>query len=108
MSTSVTISKEDGITGNRRRCPREPLKWVVLAFFGETNWGKLVDMNESGMCFEFEQRPALGERISFTLEAMGRMPASFGGESSATLSRRPVRSNGHATLKELRESSSQI
>src|SRR6267143_1850812 len=81
MSTSVTIFKEDGINGNRRRCPREPLKCVVvLAFFGETNWGKLVDVNESGMCLEFEQRPALGERISFTLETMGRMPASFGGE----------------------------
>jgi len=81
MSTPVTIVKNDnGITGNRRCCPREPIKWVVLAFFGETNWGKLMNINESGMCFEFEERPALGERISFVLEAMGCMPASFGGE----------------------------
>src|SRR5258708_28772423 len=80
MSTSATIFGENGLTGNRRRCPREPLNWVVLVFFGETNWGKLVNLNENGMCFEFEERPSLGQRISFTIEAMGRMPASFGGE----------------------------
>src|SRR5260370_4131982 len=32
------------------------------------------------MCFEFAQLPSERERINFTLEAMGRLPAWFGGE----------------------------
>src|SRR5437588_12800506 len=26
---------------------REPLKWVVLTYFGQDNWGKLIDLNET-------------------------------------------------------------
>jgi TonB family protein len=80
MSTLATILEQDGNTINRRGCPRAPLKWVVLVYFGENNWGKLLNMNESGMCFEFAEQPSLNQRINFTFEAMGRMPAQFGGE----------------------------
>jgi TonB family protein len=80
MSTLATISEQDGNTINRRGCPRAPLKWVVLVYFGENNWGKLLNMNESGMCFEFAEEPSLNQRITFTFDAMGCMPAQFGGE----------------------------
>jgi hypothetical protein len=80
MSTAATILEENGVTRNRRGCPREPLKWVVLVYFGEDNWGKLLNLTENGMCFEFAETPPPGQRINFSFEAMGRMPASFGGE----------------------------
>jgi TonB family protein len=53
---------------------------VVLVFFGEDNWGKLTDMSESGMSFEFSRQPALGERVNFTFQAMGCMPVPRAGE----------------------------
>jgi len=80
MFTSATIFEQGGQTINRRGRPREPLKWVVLVYFGENNWGKLLNMNESGMCLEFAEPPTPGERIRFAFEAMGRTPAHFGGE----------------------------
>jgi TonB family protein len=80
MSILATILSQDGLSGERRGRTREALKWVVLVYFCENNWGKLLNVNESGMCFEFAEAPKLGQRISFTLEAMGRMPAPFGGE----------------------------
>jgi hypothetical protein len=80
MSMAATILEENGLTRNRRECPREPLKWVILVYFGENNWGKLLNMTENGVCFEFADPPSLGQRINFSFEAMGRMPASFGGE----------------------------
>jgi TonB family protein len=81
MSTATAIFNEDGQAANRRSSTREPLKSVVLVFFGQNNWGKLLDMNESGMRFEFAEPPSLGERIRFTFEVMGRKPAPFGGEA---------------------------
>ena len=30
--------------------------YVVLAFFGEDNWGKLTNLSESGMAIEFARR----------------------------------------------------
>ena len=80
MSTSATFLEENSKSGNRRGCRREPLKWVVLVYFGENNWGKLLNLNETGMCLEFADAPSEGERIGFTLQAMGRMPDEFGGE----------------------------
>src|ERR1700704_2397045 len=80
MFTSATIFEQGGQTINRRGRPREPLKWVVLVYFGENNWGKLLNLNETGMCLEFADSPSQGERIGFTLQAMGRMPEAFGGE----------------------------
>ena len=80
MSTSATFLDENSKSGNRRGCRREPLKWVVLVYFGENNWGKLLNLNETGMCLEFADAPSQGERIGFELQAMGRMPEAFGGE----------------------------
>ncbi len=80
MSTSATFLEENGKSGNRRGCRREPLTWVVLVYFGENNWGKLLNLNETGMGLEFADAPSQGERIGFTLQAMGRMPEAFGGE----------------------------
>ena len=57
----------------RRSCRRATLQWVVLVFFGGDQWGKLVDLSEKGMCFQFEQPPALRQSINFTFEAMGCM-----------------------------------
>ena len=57
----------------RRSCRRATLQWVVLVFFGGDHWGKLVDLSEKGMCFQFEHPPALRQSINFTFEAMGCM-----------------------------------
>src|SRR6266699_292928 len=80
MSSAPTIHKNDSRGSERRSCPREPLKWVVLVFFGEDNWGKLIDMSESGMSIEFAHLPPLHQRIDFTFEAMGCMPLPAGGK----------------------------
>ena len=73
MHTSAAAHKHDWRTNERRSCPREPLSWIVLVFFGQSNWGKLVDLSEKGMCFQFEQPPSVKEPIEFTFEAMGCM-----------------------------------
>ena len=86
MSSSPAISKDNTKTGERRAFPREALNhYVVLVFFGEDNWGKLTNMSESGMAFEFSRPPSLRERVNFTFQVMGCMPmpreASVLGES---------------------------
>jgi TonB family protein len=73
MITSAAAHKHDWRTNERRSCSRESLNWIVLVFFGQSNWGKLVDLSERGMCFQFEQPPSLKEPIEFTFEAMGCM-----------------------------------
>ena len=73
MFTSAAAHKHDWRTNDRRSCSREALNWIVLVFFGQNNWGKLVDLSEKGMCFQFEQAPPLKESIEFTFEAMGCM-----------------------------------
>ena len=80
MSTSPTIHQNESQSGERRSGSREPLKWVVLVYFGQDNWGKLIDLSETGMRFEFAQTPSESERVNFTFQAMGRLPDSFGGE----------------------------
>ena len=75
MFTSVRISKDSWRIEERRSSPREALKrHVVLVFFSEDNWGKLTNVSESGMAFEFAKPPLLRERVSFTFQAMGCMP----------------------------------
>ena len=73
MHTSAAAHKHDWRTNERRSCSREALNWIVLVFFGQNNWGKLIDLSEKGMCFQFEQPPSLKESIEFTFEAMGCM-----------------------------------
>src|SRR5205823_915986 len=75
MSSAPAISNDNGRPGERRGFPREMLThYVVLAFFGEDNWGKLTNLIESGMAIEFARPPSLRERANFTLQVMGCMP----------------------------------
>lgn len=73
MITSAAAHKNDWRTNERRSCSREELSWIVLVFFGQNNWGKLIDLSEKGMRFQFEQPPSVKEPIEFTFEAMGCM-----------------------------------
>lgn len=70
MLTAEAVHRHED---ERRSCRRATLQWVVLVFFGGDQWGKLVDLSEKGMCFQFEHPPALRQSISFTFEAMGCM-----------------------------------
>jgi TonB family protein len=73
MSTSPEIDKNGSALGEQRSCPRKRLDSVVLVFFGQRNWGKLIDLNEKGMSIEFAHPPAMHELGHFTFEAMGCM-----------------------------------
>jgi protein TonB len=86
MSSSPVVSNDRAKREERRSSSREVLHhYVVLVYFGEDNWGKLTNMSENGMAFEFSRPPALHERINFTFQVMGCMPvpqdASVLGES---------------------------
>ena len=82
MSSSTEASKDSVKTEERRSSPRETLKrYVVLVFFGEDNWGKLTNMSESGMAFEFAKPPELSEQVTFTFQAMGCMPMPNNGKA---------------------------
>ena len=86
MSSSPVISSDKARPEERRSCSRGVLNhYVVLVYFGEDNWGKLTNMSEGGMAFEFSRPPALHERVNFTFQVMGCMPmphdASVLGES---------------------------
>lgn len=80
MSPVTATDDAKSTNGERRGSRRESLKRVVLIFFGENNWGKLTDVSESGMSFEFAQEPALSERMGFRFETMGCVVAHLGGE----------------------------
>src|SRR6266404_6042672 len=80
MSSSPITYENKSFSSERRSVSREPLKWVVLVYFGLDNWGKLIDLSESGMRFEFAQPPSDREKINFTFEAMGCLPGPSGGE----------------------------
>ena len=77
MHTAIA-HKHDWRTSERRSCHREPLQWAVLVFFGD-NWGKLIDLSERGMSFQFAHAPALHKPITFTFETMGCMPLPHDG-----------------------------
>ena len=82
MSSVMPTSQSSENTEERRSSPREKLKGcVVLVFFGEDNWGKLTNMSESGMAFEFAKPPSLQERVTFTFQAMGGMPPPRNGKA---------------------------
>jgi protein TonB len=80
MSSTVTIHKDEPPIRDRRCGPREPVQQAVLVFFGENNWGKLIDVGESGMSFEFTEAPPLRQRINFKFETMGCTAARLGGQ----------------------------
>jgi len=86
FSISPAISNEGAKPEERRGSARQRLSHcVVLAFFGEDSWGRLVNISESGMAFEFSKPPSLREQVNFTFQVMGCMPlpedASVLGES---------------------------
>ena len=82
MPTSAATSRDSERTEERRNAARETLRrYVVLVFFGEDNWGKLTNMSESGMAFEFAKPPSLEERVNFTFQAMGCMPMPQNGKA---------------------------
>jgi TonB family protein len=80
---SSTTQKEQVETDNRRLYPRGTIRRVVLVFFGLGKWGKLINISEGGMAFEFYEPPPRGQRISFGLEVMGREPPEPLGKPSA-------------------------
>lgn len=71
MFTSEAVHRHNGRASERRSSRRTTLQWVVLVFFGQDHWGKLIDLSEKGMRFQFEHPPALQGPINFTFEAMG-------------------------------------
>jgi TonB family protein len=77
---SLTTQKEQVETDNRRLYPRETIRGVVLVFFARGKWGRLINISEGGMAFEFYQLPPSGQMISFGLEAMGREPPEPSGK----------------------------
>jgi TonB family protein len=76
---SLATQKEQVETDNRRLYPRGTIRGVVLVFFGLGKWGKLINIGEGGMAFEFYQLPPSGQQISFGLELMGREPSEPSG-----------------------------
>ncbi len=59
-------------------------------FFGLGKWGRLINIGEGGMAFEFYQPPPSGQRISFGLEVMSGEPP----EPSGKLATDPIRADG--------------
>jgi len=59
-------------------------------FFGIGKWGRLINIGEGGMAFEFYQLPPSGQRISFGLEVMSREPP----EPSGQLATDSIRADG--------------
>ena len=49
-------------------------------FFGLGKWGKLINISEGGMAFEFYQPPPSDQPISFGLEVMGHEPSEPSGK----------------------------
>jgi TonB family protein len=80
MASSGTFLEPSSKIENRRACARLPLGWVVLVYFGESNWGKLCNVNENGMCLEFADPPRTGQNVRFTMESMGRLPMTVEGD----------------------------
>jgi TonB family protein len=81
MFSSSTLPLNSRRVRERRGRVREPLRGIVLVFFGNRNWGKLIEMNEEGMSFEFAHLPSLRQRVNFTFEVMGSRPTPHVGKS---------------------------
>jgi len=82
---SLTSQKEQIETNNRRLCPRGTFRGAVLVFFGLGKWGKLINISEGGMAFEFYELPPSGERLSFALEIMDREPSERSGDATDSI-----------------------
>lgn len=82
-SLLTAASKEKATLVHRRSCARTKPDEAVLVRFGETNWGKLINISEDGMSFEFAQAPATAKTIAFQLESMCCESAEPGESRSA-------------------------
>jgi TonB family protein len=69
-------------SADRRAHPRETLPWLALTFFDSDNWGRLINLSETGMAFEFSQPPALRQVSTFVLETITPQPSQPGGDLS--------------------------
>jgi TonB family protein len=67
MSLPVPNEKFNLETGDRRLFPRKILPGVVLVFFGRNGWGRLVNISEGGIAFEFSGLSDTEQVISFEL-----------------------------------------
>jgi TonB family protein len=67
MSLSLPNKNIDLETGDRRLFPRKVLPQIVLVFFGRNGFGRLVNLSEDGMAFEFSGLSDTGQVISFEL-----------------------------------------
>jgi TonB family protein len=70
----LTSQRQQIEANNRRLSPRGTFRGGVLVFFGIGKWGRLINISEGGMAFEFYELPPSGHRLSFSLEVMGREP----------------------------------
>src|SRR5882762_9672512 len=82
---SLTSQKEQIESNNRRHCPRGTFRGAVLVFFGLGKWGKLINISEGGMAFEFYELPPSGERLNFALEIMDREPSERSGDATDSI-----------------------
>ncbi len=87
----MASQKEQIETNNRRLCPRGTIRGGVLVFFGLGKWGRLINISEGGMAFEFYELPPSGQRLRFGLEVMGREPS----EGSSKLAIDSIDADGH-------------
>jgi Gram-negative bacterial TonB protein C-terminal/PilZ domain len=67
MSSSLQNETLIPETGDRRLFSRKKLPQVVLVFFARNGWGRLVNISEDGMAFEFSGLSDTGQLISFEL-----------------------------------------
>jgi TonB family protein len=77
---SLTTRNEQVETDNRRLHARGPIRGVVLVFFGVGKWGRLTNISEGGMAFEFYQFPPSNQRISFSLDLMDSEAPKYSGK----------------------------
>src|SRR6266404_6213683 len=82
---SLTSQKEQIESNNRRLCPRGTFRGAVLVFFGLGKWGKLINISEGGMAFEFYELPPSGERLNFALDIMDREPSERSGDATDSI-----------------------
>ncbi|HYL09230.1 MAG TPA: TonB family protein [Candidatus Acidoferrales bacterium] len=67
-------------SAERRAHPRETPPWLALIFFDSGNWGRLINLSESGMAFEFAQPPDPRQVSTFVLETISTQPSQPAGD----------------------------
>lgn len=78
MSSAHATPNAAAAPVDRRSHPRETPEWLALVFLGEDNWGKLLNLSETGMAFEFSQPVSLQTSSTFVLESIRLVSAQDG------------------------------